>query len=606
MKFSNISFLKNARDIQEITEGHSDAKKYSFRKDDKSYFLKIGNFKIHENLEDLLNWAEIPHPKIIEWGKYDQKNNYIIEELSDGTNFKYMMDKYESKFIYEFAFKIGKQYGNLRKKYEDKHVTTSFLEEYKEKTQTRILELKDELKKHKKNIPDRQYFFIKYLIAYLEDNFDLMKKGICPYGHCDIKPSNFLLYKKDLIATDFEHTDNKELSYSMISSYARNTKEHEKHISFTRGYLDGLFNLDVPFQALSSFNYTFMFNMAHYCKEFLKREKYDKLSDLIDDIQKNYIKDGKVIVDERIRSDAHIDNFPNLKGYDFSLVEGSFDGNNLTFKCSKEGENLFLKIMNMSKNKFDRVLRTYELLKEDGIHIPSVRNFGEIQKDKSYYVVFDFIAGESLKKSCNLTSFADGFKYGTVVAKYFKTLESKNCDFLETFDAAKLYKDINRHSDEIYKYKDWYLYLKWPKEKLQGYIDKYIKCFEGEPLKIVHRDLKFGNILVDSKKEIYFVDNESFTYSYDMMNFLYNIHDGFRPEETNDAYRGYVNGYLKYMNDGAIPERIEGQAKLLLIYFLMRTIVNFLKKIGKIDNIELFMQLCEEYIEGDKEIEWLK
>ena len=55
MVLENIKFLKGAKNINIISEGYSGAYKCSFEKNGNKYFLKIGKFKINENLEDMLN-----------------------------------------------------------------------------------------------------------------------------------------------------------------------------------------------------------------------------------------------------------------------------------------------------------------------------------------------------------------------------------------------------------------------------------------------------------------------------------------------------------------------------------------------------------------------
>lgn len=606
MKITDIPFLNGVTDLEEVTEGHSNALKYSFTKNGRSYFLKIGPFKIMEGLEEELTDAKIPHAKIVEWGSYDEKKNYIIEELAEGINLKYKIDNYEAKFIYEFAFKMGKQYSHLRQKYKDKPVGEEFLDGYRNEVMNRVDELSKSLERSTLDLEEREIAFIRFLISYLKNNFDIMKKGLCVFGHCDIKPSNFLLYKNHLIATDIEHTDYKELSSSMIWSYARNDKKDDKYLYFTRGYLDGLFNLNVPKNALETFNYTYMYNMAHYCCHYLNEEKHGKLEKLISHIKKNYIQDGKMIVDRRISSDASIEYFPQLTDCDFTIVDGSYDGDNLVFKCTNGIDDYFLKIIKTSKERFNRLLKGYDLLKENHIPASLVRGYGECQRDKSYYIIFNFLEGKHLKNFLDLESFQDGYKYGQRVAEYFKQLKKKRVDFLKTYDKQSLYEDIIKRINSLYSFEDWYLYMRWSKEEVLTYVDKYISSFDEEPIGIVHRDLKFGNILSKDGESIYFVDNESLVHSYDITNFLYNLQDGFVPDSKQEAYRGYVNGFMKLMNDGVIPVRIKNQARLILLCYLIRLVLNYLEKNGESNKIEMFTRLCDEYVFNDKEIGWLQ
>lgn len=258
----------------------------------------------------------------------------------------------------------------------------------------------------------------------------------------------------------------------------------------------------------------------------------------------------------------------------------------------------------MSEKRFKRVLKQYKLLEEAKIPISKVRNYGVCKKDKCYYVVSDFVPYKEMNTEKELTTFEEGRKYGIMVAQHFERLKGKTCSELSILDDKKLYSDILDHVNKVYQYDNYTAYIKWTKEETIKYINTYINCFKEEPLNLVHRDIKFGNILYDKGENLIFVDNESISYSYDIINFLYNIHEGFRTDLKN-AYQGFVNGYLTHMNHGTIPKRIEGQAKLLLLYYLFRIVLAFLEKRGKEKDIEVYMGFCEDYIAKGKRIEWL-
>ncbi len=604
MKFDDIAFLKEIKEFTPIEEGYSGAYKYSFYKNERKYFLKVGRFKLQTDLENLLIEAGINHPKIIEMGKMNEEYNYIIEEYSEGDNLKYKLNHYDKKFIYEFGFKIGKQYGNLRKKFPDKHVSKKFLEKHKNDVKNRIKDLETEIENHKKEIQPEQLEFLEFMIRYLEKNFSFIKHSKFVFGHTDVKPSNFLLHKKKIIATDIEHTDYKELSLALLWSYARGDYKNEKNIAFTQGYLDGLYNLNIPKNILYAFNYNYIYNMVNYCTDYLKEQNYKKMTRLITYVKEHYMKNGTIIISEKLRSNSNVKNFPKLKKFDFALVEGSYSPDNFKFECTNKKKHYFLKIITMSEKRFERILKYYKLLEEEKIPMSPVRDYGVCEKDKCYYVVFDFIPYKEMNAEKELTTFEEGKKYGLLVAKYLKRLKGKTLAEMSILDDKKLYSDILDHVNKVYQYDNYSQYVKWSKEETIKYIDTYIKEFQEEPLNLIHRDIKFGNILYDKGENLIFVDNETITYSYDILNFLYNIHDGFRPN-ANKAYHGFVNGYLSYMNQGVIPKRIEGQAKLLLLYYYFRIVLAFLEKRGKETEIEEYMNLCEEYIVKGKTVEWL-
>ena len=198
MVLENIKFLKGAKNINIISEGYSGAYKCSFEKKGNKYFLKIGKFKINGNLEDMLNKTEIPHPKVIELGKYDDEYNYIVEEYIDGNNLKYELDKYDSKFIYEYGFKIGQQYRNLRKMYPDIAITEEKYKEYLLMVEDRLSKLKQLMKENKNDLSETIIKFLNNTIYYLEKNKDIIKGSSLIFGHTDIKPSNYSSATVDL------------------------------------------------------------------------------------------------------------------------------------------------------------------------------------------------------------------------------------------------------------------------------------------------------------------------------------------------------------------------------------------------------------------------
>lgn len=102
MEIQKINFLQDATDFIDAAGGFSGAIKKYFKKEGKQYFLKIGKFQVRNDLEDLLTQAEIPHPKVIESGIFDEENSYIVEEIANGTPLKEKLNEYDKKFIYEF------------------------------------------------------------------------------------------------------------------------------------------------------------------------------------------------------------------------------------------------------------------------------------------------------------------------------------------------------------------------------------------------------------------------------------------------------------------------------------------------------------------------
>lgn len=301
MQLEKIDFLKDVSDIETIDKGYSGAYKYLFIKNEKKYFLKIGNFKIIDNLEELFTSNHISHPTIIDFGKYDENLNYIIEEYIDGKDLKEEFDKLDNKDIYEYGLEIGSQYRNLRIIYPDKPMTEEKFKEYLSSVDERVNKLKL-LTVNNDKLAINDYRFINYVVSYLNKNTHIIKNSYLIFGHTDIKPSNYLICNEKIIATDIECTAYKELSFSMLFTFARNDFEDEKNLAFARGYIDALFNFQIPEKILDCFNYTYLFNMANYFIKYIENEKYDRLLQLIEYIKINYIVNDEIKISEKFRN----------------------------------------------------------------------------------------------------------------------------------------------------------------------------------------------------------------------------------------------------------------------------------------------------------------
>lgn len=605
MQLDKIKFLSNASDIMIVEEGYGGSSKYKFKKNGKKYFLKIGKFKLIDNLEEILNECHINHSKIIECGIYDNQNNYIILEFLNGTNLKHALNNYDKKFIYEFGFHMGEQYRNIKDKYGIKEVSEDERSNFFNDCHERIKDLKSTLTKQQNYINKEEKELIEFFIKYLENNFNLFENSISVFNHTDIKPSNFIIKDKVIYAVDIENTGYKEIAYALEWSYARSDYNNEKNWSFARGYLDGLFNLNVPQNVLKSCNYVYAFNKVKYLKDLLEKQKYEELNKFMHFFKDNLLKENDIIIDEKLNSPFNIEKLC-LEGFDISLVKGSYNGYNLTFKCCKNKQNYFLKVMNISEKTYKKTLLNYKIIEDSKIPTSKIITSGVLLEDKCYYILFEFIDLKEMNYDRKYIKYEDSYRLGKLVAQHLIRLKGKKYDNISVIDKNDLYTRINDILDKLFQYPNYSDVISHSKEEIKERIDFYIESFNDEPIDLIHADVKFGNILYDDSEKIYFIDNESLIYSYDIINFFHNIHERFRTNNMTESYRGFLNGYLKFMNNGKIPERIEGQIKLLLIFHIIIYSLDYLKKKCSKEKIDEFFPIYDDYVFNGKSIDWLE
>ena len=299
--FKRIKFLNGANQIEKIDKGYSGAAKFSFNKAGEKYFLKIGHFRLSFGLEEILTESGVPHPEIVEMGRYDEQMNYMIEKFVEGENLKDLLDEYNLGEIYKFGWQIGGVYGNLRKVYPDQPVPESLCQEYVKSSSDRITKLQGLLTAEDKvSVEARQEMLT--VAEFLKNTLPCVKNSLVVYGHTDVKPSNFLIHNGEILALDIESTRYKEITASTIWAYARVDFKDEKNLAFAKGYLDGLFDNKVPAAVWACCNHNYAFNMVGYFVKYLSNGSYERLNKLLRHIEKNYLKDGKIEIDKSIRA----------------------------------------------------------------------------------------------------------------------------------------------------------------------------------------------------------------------------------------------------------------------------------------------------------------
>ena len=296
-----MKFLNGASQIEKIDKGYSGAAKFSFNRAGERYFLKIGHFRLNCDLEEILTKSGVPHPAVVEMGRYDGKANYIIEKFVAGENLKDLLDGYNLGEMYEFGWQIGEAYRNLRKVCPDQPVPESLYEEYAKSSNERIAKLQELLAADDK-VDARARQEMLTVAEFLKNTLPCVKNSLMVYGHTDVKPSNFLIHNGEILALDIESTRYKEITASIMWAYTRVDFKDEKNLAFAKGYLDGLFNNEVPAGVWACCNHNYAFNMVGYFVKYLSSGSYERLNKLLRHIEKNYLRDGKIEIDKSIRA----------------------------------------------------------------------------------------------------------------------------------------------------------------------------------------------------------------------------------------------------------------------------------------------------------------
>lgn len=417
------------------------------------------------------------------------------------------------------------------------------------------------------------------------------------YGNTDIHPSNFML-NDELIAVDFENTGYAEITnairWGLVSS---DIDRQDKYYAFARGYLEGVFQFNIPACVKKAIVCMFAFMAFREAFAHLKRGNKDKFSLYLKKIFADF--KNEEIGFQYTFDISKIKVLNNLKK--IRRMKGSYNAHNLVFKCYCGRQKYLLKVMHGDSKTLDKYLYFYDMLTSHDIPSPKVFESG-VLNEKYIFVLFEYINGEEWHKVLPLDDYDTGRSCGKKIAQYFNRLQDVNEEKISKFTI----KDFNKVNLEtlniIFDNEEAKNVMPVSKETLISMLEKYSKDFEDEPLRLIHADIKFGNIMSKDDK-LYILDNENYCYSYEIVNFRYNMATKFSNEEL-DLKKGFYNGYFTEVYGGRIPKRLQGQAKYLVISDLINYSRCYVEKISSNGHLELHKELFENGF-YDKEINWL-
>lgn len=204
------------------------------------------------------------------------------------------------------------------------------------------------------------------------------------------------------------------------------------------------------------------------------------------------------------------------------------------YKVTSGNNCFFLKILKweLIKEKIEKIAFIYEKLNIKSLHIIEI---GYIKSCEKYYILYNFIEGQNLKiyndeQNTDLKSIKEIGKtigqqllklkkYGDTDAKNILGVYDIKNDIKNSIENFQLLMQDNNYRNMMLEY-----YTKLELKDMENKLIKYGNMLKrNNKPKLIHWDIKRSNIMVDKNKEFHFVDIESMKFSYDVINFKYQI-----------------------------------------------------------------------------------
>lgn len=276
-------------------------------------------------------------------------------------------------------------------------------------------------------------------------------------------------------------------------------------------------------------------------------------------------------------------------------IDGGHSGSAL-YQIQNNSDLYCMKIFNNSDYN-SKVIRTicdiYKTLK-----IPSLNVIEESENDNTEkYIIYNFIDGLDLKTlSKNMTE-TEIYKYGFILGDYLKKLRNysdKNISMIPKVNINKLTSHVN----ELYKlliqnpvvkslFEEYFTLEKI--EKLIKMHNEYKSLFYEKDLHLIHGDIKMSNTMIGKNGTFYLVDIESMKFSYDVLNFRYQI--VWKLMKGNKKELIFTKGMLDSLYDSKRPNNFYEQ----LIYVL---VLNFIEHTYHVSNDEKKLRNFFQNIKG--------
>ena len=228
----------NIINVAPLNKGWSADKKFILlNKDNEKFILRISNISLYNkrfNQYELLKSLEalnLNYPKVIDFGKLDEDNIYILLTYLDGNPAEVSIHEFDDSKQYNLGFTTGKMLKNIHsfKIKPDK----SWWDKYQEKAIKKIDNYINSPLKHKN---------YECLLKYYNDNLYLMKDRPQVLCHGDYHLGNMLIDENNIVVIDFDKLSYAD-PYDEFKPYCWNVVHSEY---FETGLINGYFDNKIP------------------------------------------------------------------------------------------------------------------------------------------------------------------------------------------------------------------------------------------------------------------------------------------------------------------------------------------------------------------------
>lgn len=220
--------------------------------------------------------------------------------------------------------------------------------------------------------------------------------------------------------------------------------------------------------------------------------------------------------------------------------------------------------------KLQEICRIYQEL---AINSLEILGYGYYGTDKKQFCLFRYIPGQDFKTFSNQhCSLSEIYQAGIEIGQEAKKLKSYPVNRI-TYIKHENLTELTQHIEKLYRSLNDLLQETGLIEAiapLWEIAQRGPDLFTHTPPGLIHGDIKRSNIVIDPSGNKYFIDIGAMKYSYDVLNFRYQMTWLLLPE--NDRKREFVKGFLDGLYNFSRPSYFHEQViYVALLNFLEHT-----------------------------------